>query len=495
MSILQNVPIFLVLLPLGLSSVCAILKPRASKYLFFTVNLICCAVTVLLTIFVYRFGGFTQRLGEVGAPFGNELYVSSAECVMLLLFAFICLLSMSAGLRRAALDVNENRQSLFFTVSLLMFAAINAITLTNDLFTGYVFLEITTIAAAALIFVRSHEGSLFASVRYLIMNLLGSGLFLLGLAVFYCLTGELLFPQLKSASNAIVEGGRYMISLRASLLLMTLGIAIKSALYPFHTWLPNAYSGTTPAASSFLSSLISKAYIFLYIKIILRGTGPEAFRESGASDIVFAYACMANVMGSIDAIKEHNIRRMVSYSSVAQIGYIFLAVSLGTHAGYCAAILHIIVHSCSKAMLFPAVDRLIEVSGENENFRDLRGSGYRAPIAGIAFTIGAFSITGIPLLGGFTSKVFIASAAAEAGTFRMWLTLAVLAISTVLNIIYFLRTVITIYRRGEHYPIEVDRRGSRLQMISFSGFILINLFLGFCGEYVMKLIRTGLLVW
>ncbi len=496
MELWRNIPILLILLPLISSSVLAAIKPAPARRIFLSIAGICCALSAVLLVCVAIDGGdYVIKMGEIGAPFGNELYISSTESVLALLFSTVLMLSVLAGLHRLPEEIHTHRLNLFYTICALLLSALNALVFTNDLFTGYVFLEITTIAAGALIFIRSREGALFASMRYMIMNLLGSGLFLLGLAVLYCLTGELLFPQIKTAVSELLETGRYTRPLTVSLILLTLGLSMKSALYPFHTWLPNAYAGATPASSSILSSLVSKAYIFLYIKLILRGVGAQAFMSSGAGDIVFAYACAAIVLGSVDAILEHNVRRMVSYSSVAQIGYIFMAAALSTEAGMAAAVFHILAHSVAKSMLFPAVDRLTEVSGGNENYRDLRGSGIRAPLAGAAFAVGAFSLTGIPLLGGFSSKVYIAAASVGVGGWRCALALTVLAASTVLNVIYFLRTVITLYRPGERYPLARERTSRPAFAIALTVFIFVNLLLGAGAAPIMNLIKNGIALW
>lgn len=492
----QNIPILLILLPLGLSSLTAVLKGDRSRRMLFTVCILCVGLSVFLLYKTTAFAKpFTVRMGEVGSPFGNELYVSATEAVVLVAFDVILLLSLMGGRHNIKEDVTAGRMNLFYAVCSLLLAALNAITLTNDIFSGYVFLEITTIAAGALIFVRSQRGALLAAMRYMIMNLLGSGLFLLGLSILYSLSGELLFPALIEKLRLVQIENKYTGALFMGLTLITLGLGMKSALFPFHTWLPNAYSLSTPAASSILSSLVSKAYIFLYIKIISRAVGLEIFRLSGAADVLTAYAVMAIVIGSVDAIQQHNVRRMVSYSSVAQIGYIFLAVSLGTREALAAAVFQIFAHSAAKAMLFPAVDRLVHVSGGNENFRDLRGSGYRAPLSGLAFTVGTFSIVGIPLLGGFSAKLFIARAAYSAGGARPAIVLAAFAVSTVLNIIYFLRTVVTIYRRSDRRPNE----GHIARIFNFDAaigcFLLINLYLGVGAGGVIALISNGINLW
>ena len=492
----RNTPILLILLPLGLSSLIAALKGKVSRILMQAVNAICVFLCAWLLYEICQSSApLVIKMGEVGSPFGNELFVSRTEAVVALAFDILTLLSLMAGRHVISADVNERRLNLFYTVCSLLLAALNALTFTNDIFSGYVFLEITTIAAGALIFVRSRRGALLAAMRYMIMNLLGSGLFLMGVSILYSLSVELLFPALNQKLTLVEIQGKYTGALFMGLTLITLGLGMKSALFPFHTWLPNAYSLATPAASSLLSSLVSKAYIFLYIKIVLRATGLTVFKDSGAADILKVYATLAIVMGSVDAIQQHNVRRMISYSSVSQIGYIFLAVSLATREALAAAIFQIFAHSAAKAMLFPAVDRLVHVSGDRENFRDLRGSGYRAPLAGLAFTVGAFSIVGLPLLGGFSAKVYIANAAFHAGGARPYIVLAAFAVSTILNIIYFLRTVVTIYRKSDRQP----NAGHIARIFTFDAaigcFLLINLYLGVGAGRVMALLQSGISLW
>lgn len=138
----------------------------------------------------------------------------------------------------------------------------------------------------------------------------------------YCLTGHLLFPQMKEAVAELAQTGRYDVPLFTSLVLITFGIGIKSGLYPFHTWIPNAYANATPSASAMLSSLVSKTYIFLLLKAIFRVFGQETFSLVG--DVLFVFSMLGIVMGSVEALFEHNVRRMIAWSSVAQIGYIFL---------------------------------------------------------------------------------------------------------------------------------------------------------------------------
>lgn len=188
---------------------------------------------------------------------------------------------------------------------------------------------------------------------------------------------------------------------------------------------------------------------------------------------------------------------MIAYSSVAQIGYIYMGIGLGTEAGMVAAVFHMFTHSATKALLFISAVGLYEVSGDKKDFKSLRGAGYRNPLAGIGFTVGALSMVGFPMLSGFISKLLFATSALNS-PHKMMPTLIGLAVSTVLNAIYFLRLVITLYRGGNAPTGKEMREGKHLQYhpgmlrLAICGFILLNLFLGLQSQPVVRGIALGL---
>ena len=298
----------------------------------------------------------------------------------------------------------------------------------------------------------------------------------------YCLTGHLLFPQLGESVRKLLSQDRYPVPLYLSFLLMTLGVSVKSALYPFHTWLPDAYGSATATSSALLSSLISKIYIFLLMKVFVRAAG---------ADVFFLYAVAGMLMGSVHAIRQRRLSRMVAYSSVAQIGYIFLGVSLGTQAGMCAAIYHILAHSAAKAMLFLSAHKLRDASGGDDTFKALRGAGKRAPLAALAFTAGACALVGIPGLGCFVSKVLLARAGVEMGGWRMAALLIALAVSTGLNVAYMLRTALTLYREGGE-EADAPKEKDGLFALAAVALILLNVALGLFGGAVITVIQQGM---
>ena len=181
---------------------------------------------------------------------------------------------------------------------------------------------------------------------------------------------------------------------------------------------------------------------------------------------------------------------MIAFSSVAQIGYIYMGIGLDTEAGMFAALFHMVSHAASKSMLFISARGLSEVSEGSKLFSNLRGAGYRNVIAGIGFTVGSLSMVGIPLFAGFTSKVYFAMSTLEAAPFKLWTAMIALAVSTILNAVYFLHTVMTIYTPG---PREGKITFGREKQFSLAIllFIVLNLFLGIGSDLVWNAIQLG----
>ena len=186
------------------------------------------------------------------------------------------------------------------------------------------------------------------------------------------------------------------------------------------------------------------------------------------------------------------MRRMIAFSSVAQIGYIYMGLGFGTELGMVAAVFHILSHAATKSMLFVACRGLSEVSGNKKDFSDLKGSGFRNKMAGVAFSVGAFSMVGVPLFAGFISKLYLTSAALETMSVKMAVAVIVLAISTILNALYFIRAVISIYTpRNEKYIDPAFRPGVTF-CVGMVCFIVINFVLGLASHPLIHAIEQGL---
>jgi len=493
MEFVQNFPFFCIILSMFSAIISFVMNGRIAKYIHVAMVTAVLILSLATLSFVAGTGeSYTFMMGHFPAPWGNEIRIGELEALMAVFFSLIMMLSVFGGMAHIDREVQDSKKNLFYILLDLLMASLLALIYTNDLFTAYVFIEINTIAACGLIMIKKQGRTYVSALRYMIMSLVGSGLFLIGLTLLYSITGHLLMSPAKEVLEQIIAEHSYQVPLMVIIILVTVGLGIKSGLYPFHTWIPDAYGYTTPSASAILSSLVSKGYIFLLIKIFYRVLGFDSIISSHMVNILFAFGVIGMIMGSVAAIKERNIRRMTAYSSVAQIGYIYMGLGLGTTAGVVAAVFHIISHGVMKSLLFLSISGLTEVSDGRSDYLSLRGAGLRNKIAGAAFTVGSLSMIGMPLLTGFISKYLFASAATTAGN-KMITAWVVLAVSTVLNTMYFMRTVLTLYRPvSAEVHKEYTLEESKIEKAAIIGLILLNIGLGVASQPVVKAIEAGL---
>ncbi len=500
MQFVQNVPFFSIMISMFSGIVSSVLPGKYARRLNTAMITAVGIMSLWLLAFMVQsdIGSYTFMMGHFPAPWGNEIRAGVLEAGMALFVSAVMLLSMLGGRKKLFDEVELSKHNIYYILVNLILSSLLALIYTNDMFTAYVFVEINTIAACGLIMIRQNGRTIEAAVRYMIMSLLGSGLLLLGICMLYDLTGHLLMSNIKEQVALIMQAETYRVPMLITIGIITVGIAIKSALFPFHAWLPDAYGYSTVSSAAILSSLVSKGYIFLLIKIFYRVIGFEFIAGSHILNVLFFFGLCGMIFGSVSAIWENDIRRMIAFSSVAQIGYIYMGFGLGTEAGMVASIFHILSHGATKALLFIAAIGLTDVSNGSRKFIDITGAAYRNKIAGIGFAIGSFSMVGMPIFSGFVSKFLFAEAAVNAVSWRMLPTLIVLAVSTILNTIYFLKTVLRIYipvsaeDEKQKGFFRVVWKEQKIYTVTIILFIVLNLILGMNSEPIIQLIRTGL---
>lgn len=496
MDFITNFPLFTIVLSLFSGALCFMLKAKAAKTYTVCFEILLLALNICVLAYTLKTGAsFTYTMGEFPAPWGNEIRAGVLEAFMAVSFVTILLCSVLAGYRFVLIDMDESKINLYYALINLLTAALMALIWTNDIFTGYVFLEILTLTSCGILIVREIGRTTLAAVRYMIMNLLGSGLFLLGVVLLYDLTGHLLMVPMQETIKELSVDPDVIPVLTMSVAILTIGLSIKSGLFPFHFWMPDTYGWATPTSASILSSLTSKAYIFLLIKIYYRAIGFWVIEQMPIQNILMILGICGIIVGSFQAIRAHTINRMVAFSSAAQIGYIFMGIGLGGEAGYTAAIFHILAHAVTKSLLFLTTPRLAAVSGESLIFRELQGSGLRDRLAGFAFLISAFSMIGIPIFAGFSSKIQFGLAAAGTHSGRTLVAVMLaLAISSMLNAVYFIRTIIRIYSTRDGAETEKDTGRSKDFSFVFPMLVLTlaNLFLGLFSGVAIGWIQMGL---
>ena len=505
MEFIRNFPFFSIMLCMFCAIICSVLRRKAAKHLTIIVLFIEMVLSGAVLWYTYTTGeSFVYYMGHFPAPWGNEIRGGCLEGIFALFVSSVAFLSVFAGGKAIEFDIEDKKENLFFILVCLMTSSLFAMCYTNDLFTGYVFIEINTIAGCGLIMVRQLGKSVVTAVRYMVISMLGSGLFLIGVTLLYTLTGHLLMSNIQESVAGLLDSGDYRMQLTIVIGLMTVGLAIKAGLFPFHLWIPDAYGQSNVVSSSLLSSTVSKGYIFLLIKIYIRVIGVDAIEESGVLYVCFTLGVIAMVLGSILALHERSFRRMIAFSSIAQIGYIFMGIGIGTKAAVAAAVFHIFAHGVTKSLLFISSSEFTEGS-HSKTIDGLKGLGYKYRYSALCYSIGAFSIIGFPLLAGFISKLLLGGAALGHGAMQ-WIALLALAVSTILNAVYFLRTVVYLYIPQEHIGENSDSndiiKTKNLVLlpgmhcpeyvIGITALVVLNFLLGLCSGKVIDIINMGL---
>ncbi len=494
MALVQNFPFLTIVFSLTCGVFCAVLSGQGAKRLCLGWLSLATVMSAAVLAFTLKAdGSFIYRMGKWGAPWGNEIRVGVLEALMATVFSGVMLLSLLGGMGHIFADCEPGKANLYFTMCSLLMSSLFALIYTNDLFTAYVFVEINTIASCALVMLRDSERTLVATTRYLIMSLLGSGLFLLGIVTLYGITGELLMESIAAKVQANFAAGEYSLPLTVIIGFFSVGLAVKSALFPFHSWLPDAHGSATPSSSAILSGLVLKGYIIVLIKIFYRVIGLRIIMVEQVSQFLFLFGVLAMILGSVSALRERDLKRMLAYSSIAQVGYIYVGIGLHSELGMVAACVQILAHALTKPMLFICAGGFMDVSGGHKNFAAITGAGLRDPLGGAAFSVGALSMMGIPFFAGFVTKLELTRGALDSGPVTMAVAFAAIAVSTLLNALYYIPILFNLYTRprdGAYAGVHARYRWD--YVLALAAFIVLNFGFGLGSEAVVGAVRRGL---
>lgn len=441
---------------------------------------------------------FTYAMGQFPAPWGNEVRSGPIESLLATVFCIVIGMSLLGGGRDLEEDILPGKINLYYIMMDLLTASTFALCYTNDMFTGYVFIEIMTIAACSIVMAKDNGQTIVATIIYLIMSMVGSGVFLFGVAILYSISGHLLMPNIMASVTKMFTAGSFHYPMAVVAGMVLVGLAIKSALFPFHTWLPTAHGSATTSSSAILSGVVLKGYVILLIKVMCRVFTMEQIRQLNVNDILFVLGICAMIYGSVRAVPENHSKKMIAFSSVAQVGYIYVGLGLCSTAGMAAALYQILAHAVTKSLLFISTGGLIQTAGHRKSLHDLRGMARRRPLAGIGFTVGALSMVGLPLLAGFITKITLGQAALELGIPRweMISCLTAIAISSLLNAWYFIQATIQIWKseeedvQDENGPVAVHAvapdRSFGFAVVSLC---VMNVVLGCFAEPLVRLLQ------
>ena len=398
---------------------------------------------IATSLSVYGFWHVLQH-GAVRYFFGNWAPPIGIEFVYDGLSAFFVLIINSVGLMVLLHSAQTGRKELitkrmpYYALTMLMLLGFNGMILTGDLFNLFVFLEIASLSGYALIAIGDRPAP-YAAFRYLIIGTVGGTLYLLGIGLLYTVTGTLNMIDMATLLPDVADHR----SVIAALTLIVAGMGIKAALFPLHGWLPDAYTFAPSVTSSLIAPIGTKvgAYVLFRILYWVFGTsfldGPVPVLE-----ILAILSGIGILFGSVMAIAQTEMKRMLAYSSVSQIGYILMGLSLANPWGFAGALLHVPNHAIMKALLFMVSGHLQNKEGHSDirRFHDAYRKKYPWTMA--SFTVGAVSMVGLPPLAGFFSKWYLALGTVENSN---WILLVVILISSLLNAVYFFRILEKVY--------------------------------------------------
>ncbi|MCY6372049.1 complex I subunit 5 family protein [Clostridium ganghwense] len=487
--IIKSFPLMVILILFVTSFTMPIInKKNIVKGISLTSMLGAFVLSIINLIYVLNHGKFLYTVGHFGAPFGIEFYIGNIEAIMGVLFTFVASMIIWYSIYSIDKDIKENRISLYYLLVNILIGALLGIVYTNDLFNSFVFIEVATLASCGIIVIKDKKENIKATIKYLIMSCLGSGLVLMGIAFLYSITGQLNIAYIHEA--LLKNYTNYPNVILITMALFTIGLGVKSAMFLLHTWLPDAHSSAPTSSSALLSSLVLKAFVLLLIKVLYRAFGIDIIRQFPVLNIIMVMGIVGMIMGSVFAIFQKEIKRVIAYSSVAQMGYIFLGIGLGTEAGVALAVFHMVGHAVTKSALFLSVGAMIEKTGHKKTY-ELKGIGKEMPFTLGLFFIGSLSMVGIPVLPGFVSKWYLALASIRADK---PILVAFILISSLLNAVYYFPIIINGFFGEENLEGKVYKSKSKPLKELFPVIMLIAAMIGvgFVSRSIIKLIEAGI---
>ncbi|MBX3705795.1 MAG: monovalent cation/H+ antiporter subunit D family protein [Pseudomonadales bacterium] len=435
MSLEAHIPALPVIVPLLAAPIAAYLRPRHLAWAAATLASIASFAIAVLLALATRDGSIHRyAMGGWPAPFGIELAIDSLGALVLLIITGASTLAIIAGRETIERDIEPHRQPLFYAAWLMVVAGLAGIAITGDAFNVFVFMEISSLATYVVIAAGSDRQALTAVFKYLIMGTIGATFYLIGVGFVYMMTGTLNFADMQARLADIP----YVAPVHLAAAFIIVGLALKAAVFPLHAWLPNAYAHAPHAVTAFIAACSTKVTILVLLRfdfVVFMGNIAEHATQFAL--FVMPLALLGILFGSGVAIFETNVKRLLGYSSIAQLGYILLGASFVDRAGLLASVLHIFNHALAKGALFLAIVALGHHLTRFE-IRDLHGIGRRMPWTLGAFSIAALSLVGVPGTAGFISKWYLIVAAFGQGSLGLVLV-GVIVASSLMAVVYLWR--------------------------------------------------------
>ena len=433
--ILEQLPALQIVAPLLAAPACLILRARRLCWaLCIAVSWLTFGLAVAMLVRVQSHGTLSYALGGWEPPWGIEYRVDLLNAFMLLFVSAIGAVVLSYAPASVAREVRGDRHYLFLGAYMLSLTGLLGICITGDLFNVFVFLEISSLSAYGLIALGRDRRALTASLRYLVMGTIGATFILIGVGLLYMMTGTLNMADMAVRIEPVIGTRTVLVAFA----FFSVGVGLKMALFPLHLWLPDAYTYAPSVVSAFLAGTATKVSVYILIRFSF-----TVFDRVPPADVLMALALAAVLIPSAVAVFQTDVKRMLAYSSLGQIGYMVLGISFATVHGLTGGIVHMFNHSLIKTTMFLAVGCMVLRVGSSE-LKELAGIGRRMPWTTAAWTLGGLGLIGVPMTAGFVSKWFLVAAALESGH---WAVAVLLLLSSLIAVVYVWRFVELAYFR------------------------------------------------
>ena len=437
--LIDDAPALVVVLPLIVSAIIAFMPSSRWPWIFSMITLVVhLFISFELLSMVQTSGVILYEFGNWQPPWGIAFKIDGINIGLQIIFSSFVLITTFYSRKIFLSEIHPDDSGKAYSLWLLAVGSLNGIILTNDIFNLFVFLEISALSSISLIALGAgmNRKALLAAFNYLIIGAIGATFYVIGVGFAYSMTGTL------NMSDLVIQLSQYsngQLAIFAGMSFMLIGLMVKSAVFPLHLWLPPAYSYAPSAVSTLFAALATKAILYFFVRLIY-----EVFTFYDHYLIIFLdYVLMplsvsAIFVGTIIAIYQDDIKKLLAYSSIAQIGYITLAFSMNDQSGITAGFIHIFNHALIKGGLFMAIGYFAFSSQDRVTLSSINGYGQKYPITSFALLICGVSLIGIPLTNGFVSKLYLFQALYYN---HMFITIALVAISSALAVIYFWKIV------------------------------------------------------
>lgn len=483
----EHGPLLAIVVPLIASPLAILLVNRVAAFAITWLSaIVSFALAVQMVSLTADGTVLSYALGGWAPPVGIEYRVDAANALVVLIVALIATILVPYMRTSIEQEINPKQHTLFYACFLLCFTGLMGVTVTGDAFNVFVFLEISSLSTYALVAMGAarDKRALSAAYDYLILGTLGATFFVIGLGMIYMVTGTLNLADLGQRLAQVEAENR---TVRTAYGFIVVGLGLKIAMYPLHRWLPGAYTFAPTAISAFLAATATKVAVYVLARFVFSVFQIDhPFERDTLQFVVLPLALLAMFAASLVAVFQSNVKRLLAYSSIGQLGYMLLGLTLLSVTGIAATFTHLFAHALTKGALFLALGAIIyRTSGPM--MTNLAGQARNMPWTSAAIVIGGLSLIGIPGTVGFVSKWVLIQATFEAG---LWPLAAAIVASSLIAVVYVWRLVEVLYLQKA--PDNAAHNEAPLTLLLPIWALVIGIvWFGFDGDYLVSIARIA----